>query len=264
MSSINKILNEYFIQVKLQSENSNFTIGIFNINKNIAYTGTFNQSNLTISNTNVAGIYKMIQYAFDNKPGYSINIYASDFNITLNYFSDIFTFSQMIQLSSIDSTNYQFEYNLYLLRVNNEQMQKELNFVKENTVSVEKYSLLVNKYEQVLSQLDTLKTEVEKIQSSLNAKTLPQFVDIKPNSSIPVVAPSPVVVQNPTSVVAPSPTPVVAQTNSHLNNVEKEVNNNKHNNNNNQDYFSIIPIIPLNGMIGNGGMKLIVNNNNIF
>jgi uncharacterized protein YqfB (UPF0267 family) len=178
--SIVIIFNNYFIQAKFNKDNFNFTLGIFNIDTNIAYNCTFNHANITIQNSSIAGIYKILTNALDKKEGFTIDFFLCNFNIVLNYSNDIFTFGQTIQLFQADSISYRQDYKLYLMKMENEKILSELDVLKKNSIGIEKYSQLVNQNEKILSELNNLKIELEKIKSNMVA---PSIFDSPPNTS---------------------------------------------------------------------------------
>lgn len=169
-TNFSKFVNNLFIEghLNFKSEpNDNFTITMYSSESNIAYKCTFCISNITVPNTNLEGIYKMVKNAFDSNPSYSINWQLKDFNFMITYQHDIFTFTQMINFVSIDSEMVQLKYQLF-------QNKQEINQLKTQTVPIEKFCELSNKYDEMIKLVETLKVDIGKLKIN----------DIKTNPNI--------------------------------------------------------------------------------
>ena len=160
-TNFSKVVNNLFVEgyLNFKSEpNDNFTITMYSPESNIAYKCTFCISNITVPNTNLEGIYKMVKNAFDSNSNssYSINWQLKDFNFVITYQHDIFTFTQMINFATIDSEMVQLKYQLF-------QNKQEINQLKQQTVSTEKFCELSNKYDEMIKLVETLKVDIGKL-----------------------------------------------------------------------------------------------------
>lgn len=165
-----KVVNNIFIEGKLnfKSEpNDNFELTMYSQESNIAYRCIFSSSNITVPNTNLEGIYKMILNALNSNPSYSIKWELKDFNIVITYNHDIFTFTQTINFVSIDSAIPQLKSQLY-------QSKQEVNLLKQQTVSIERFCELAKQVEDMKNIIETLKVDIGKLNQQNNTiSTIP-------------------------------------------------------------------------------------------
>ena len=164
MTNFAKFVNNLFIEgyLNFKSEpNDNFTVTMYSPESNIAYKCTFCISNITVPNTNLEGIYKMVKNAFDSNPSYSINWQLKDFNFVITYQHDIFTFTQMINFSTINFSTIDIE--MVQLKYQLFQNKQEINQLKTQTVPIEKFCELSNKYDEMIKLVETLKVDIGKL-----------------------------------------------------------------------------------------------------
>lgn len=154
-----KISNNLFIEGKLNFKgepNDNLEIIMYCTENNLAYKCSFLSLNITIPNTNLEGIYKMLLNALDKNQSYSIKWELKDFNFVITYNHDIFTFAQIFNFAQSDFSIPQLKYQLY-------QSNQEVNGLKQKTVSIEKYNELVNQMEDMKKIVGTLKLDIDKL-----------------------------------------------------------------------------------------------------
>ena len=170
-----KIVNKNFIEGKLNCKNEpndNLELVMYSQESNIAYRCVFSGSNITVPNTNLEGIYKMILNALDSNPSYSIKWLLQDLHIVITYNHDIFTFTQMINFVQIDSAISQLKCQLY-------QNKQELNQLKQQTVSIEKISDITNQFEEMKKMFEIIKSDFHYLKENFVLRT-----DLEKNHNI--------------------------------------------------------------------------------
>lgn len=159
-----KIANNLFIECKLNFKgepNDLLELTIYSQESNIAYKCSFTITNITVPNTNLEGIYKMIINALELNPSYSIKWEIKDLHFLITYNHDIFTFTQMINFVQFDSLIPQLKYQLF-------QSKQEVNQLKQQSVSIERFCELENKYEEMKKIVETLKSDIYKLKEANN------------------------------------------------------------------------------------------------
>ena len=154
-----KISNNHFIEGILNFKgiaNDNLEIIIYSIENNIAYKCNFLDSNITVPNINLEGIYKMLLNTLDKNPSYSIKWELIDFNFVITFNNEIFTFTQIFNFSQIEKSIPQLKYQLF-------KSNQEVNELKANSVSIENYNKLVNQLEDMKKNFETLELNFAKL-----------------------------------------------------------------------------------------------------
>lgn len=170
ISEFSTVINDLYIECKLNFKNEpndNLELTIYSQESNTAYRSTLTSSNITVPNTNLEGIYKMILNAFDSNPSYSVKWELKDLNIVITYNHDIFTFTQMFNFVQISPEIPQLKYQLY-------QSKQEVNQLKQQTVSAETFCELAKQVEDMKNIIETLKVDIGKLnQQNDTISTIP-------------------------------------------------------------------------------------------
>jgi hypothetical protein len=174
-SEFTKIFNNFFIEGKLNFKgepNDNLEITLYSTENNLAYKCNFLDSNITVPNTNLEGIFKMVINTLDANQSYSIKWELKDFNFVITYNHDIFRFSQLFNFSQIDFSISQLKYQLF-------QSKQEVNELKQKIVTIEKYNELVNQIEDMKKIVETLKSDVNKLKEPVQKVSDPVECNVK-------------------------------------------------------------------------------------
>ena len=156
INQFTKFVNNLFIEGNLNLKNEpadNFEIVIYSPDTNIAYTCVFLTHCISIPNTNLEKIYKMISNALDLNPNYIIKWELANLNFTITYQHDIFTFTQVIMLNLIDVEMVQLKYQLF-------QYNQKVIHLTQHTVSIKKFCELTTKFEEMKKIVETLKEDI--------------------------------------------------------------------------------------------------------
>jgi len=165
--NISKIYKSIYIETKLNfnEENKNFEIFIFNPVTNLSYRGRIDSKNITIQNSTVENIHGMLLNCLENKENYQIEYWLSNFYFELIYKNDIFTIKQNITFDKVNDSCYKTNYELALVKAENEQMKQDLISIRQNYVSLDSYNQMVKNYESLTEKLANLTKEFDELKS---------------------------------------------------------------------------------------------------
>ena len=126
---------EYYIQCKLNSNTepiNNIEILILNTKKYKAYQCIFNESNISIQNVNLQGIYKMIVDSFDNNSNltHSVKWNLENLMLSISYHYNIFTFEQVFHFNLVDNIIPNINYQLYSSKQEIKQLKQTIYEIK--------------------------------------------------------------------------------------------------------------------------------------
>lgn len=112
---INNILGGFVSNSSISNTDNNLQILIYSPETNFAYICNLTPENITIPNTNLESMYKMILKCLDMTNGYSIGWDLNNLNIVLTCEYEIFKFTQKINFVITDNQLAQIRYNMYNL-----------------------------------------------------------------------------------------------------------------------------------------------------
>lgn len=183
--NINRIYNDVFIETKLNfnSENKNFEIFIFNPTTNFSYKGTFNSKNITIQNSTIENIHTMLSNCLEVKQNYLIEYYFTNNYIKLIYKNEILNIEQNITFDKLNDSSYKINYELALVKDENDKLKQDNNFIKENYVLKESFNQLVRNYESLGEKVYNLTKELDDYKKANIKDNKIPFQSIQPIST---------------------------------------------------------------------------------
>lgn len=164
-TEFSRFINDIYIEGKINHKGlitEYFEIVIYSPNNYIACKCSFFETNNTIPNTNLEGIYKLFINAIDSVQNYSIKWenYQKDLSIVVVYQNEIFTFEQIFNFTPIDNSIPQLKYQLF-------QSNQQINQLKQNIISIETYSKLTENLNNLSIELNNLKKQVNQKKISI-------------------------------------------------------------------------------------------------